>query len=148
YDGQIVLATNPNGALALLRKRLQAAARLDEKVLDRLVADLESETFAIRERATDELAKLGRNALPAIRARVAKTQSLEGKRRLTQFLERNTSGPMSTDDLRFVRALEFLEHMGTPGARAVIESLTSGEAEGEWTRLARDVVDRLKGRMR
>ena len=56
----------------------------------------------------------------AIRDRADKVQSLETKRRLAAFLERHESGPLLPEELRAVRAVEFLESMATPAARALL----------------------------
>jgi phage FluMu protein gp41 len=146
YDALIVFASNPDGAMELLRKRLRAAPPLDAAILDRIVADLESEKFATRERAANDLEKLCRTAVAAIRARAAKVESLETKRRLAQFLERHESGPIVTDELRAVRALEFLENVVTPAASALIADLTTGEPAAERTIAAIATKDRLDRR--
>ena len=52
------LAGEPESALALVRKHLRPVAAPDAKRLDQLVADLDSNDFAKRQAAGDELEKL------------------------------------------------------------------------------------------
>jgi len=63
-----------------------------------------------------------------------------------QFLDRHESGPLSNEDLRTVRALEFLEHMGSPSAQALIDDLAKGEPAAELTQRALAATDRLTQR--
>jgi hypothetical protein len=113
-------------------------------MLDRIIADLESEKFATREQAAKELATLGRIAVTAIRARAANVQSLETKRRLAAYFEGHESGPLLPDELRAVRAVEFLESMATPAAHALLADLAKGEPTAESTIRAIAAKSRLE----
>jgi WD40 repeat protein len=63
------LAAGGAGVAALLRKRLQAVPDGPDPRIARLIADLDSDDFATREKASTELAKLGHRAGPARRGR-------------------------------------------------------------------------------
>jgi hypothetical protein len=58
-----LLAADPPRSVPYLRARLHPVAPADEKRLRQWIADLDSELFAVRERATSELEKLGAGAL-------------------------------------------------------------------------------------
>jgi WD40 repeat protein len=145
YEAMIALASNPAGAVELLRRRLQPA-RLDAAALNRVLADLESEKFTVRDRAVTELGKVGRNAVPTVRARADKAESLETKRRLQRFLEQHDTGTLLPDELRAVRCLEFLEHAATPAARKLIAELSKGEPTADLTMRALSAQRRLERR--
>ena len=51
-----------------------------------------------------------------------------------------------SDALRMVRAVEVLEDIGTPEARAVLEHLAAGVAEARRTREAKAALARLASR--
>src|SRR5437879_4965288 len=68
---------------------------------------------------------------------------LEVKRRLEVLLEKLSTWPAKT--LRQVRAVEVLEHSGTPAARAVLEwVLREGAPEARLTREAETALRRMK----
>jgi hypothetical protein len=59
----------------------------DEKQVARWVADLDSETFAVRDKAGEGLARLGHAATPFLRKALAARPSAEVRRRVEQLLE-------------------------------------------------------------
>jgi RNA polymerase sigma factor (sigma-70 family) len=135
-------------AVGYLRERLRPARAADEKVVIRLIADLDSDRFEVREEAAVDLAKLGEAAVPACRKALAASPSAEARRRLEAIVskceqERRTP---SGDALRMVRALEVLEHIGTPEARRLLEMIAGGTPEARQTREAKASVERLAER--
>ncbi len=72
----------PEQAVALLKERLSAAAEPDPQRIPRLIADLDSNRFAVRQRAWEELKKLGQQAEPALQAVLKGLSSLEMRRRV------------------------------------------------------------------
>jgi hypothetical protein len=73
---------------------------------------------------------------------------LETRRRVQGLLDeiRQQQGQPSGEQLRQVRAIEVLERIGTPEARALLESLTRGAAGARLTREAQAAVRRLSAR--
>src|SRR6185369_7550839 len=98
------------------QKRLRPLAKVDAVTLERILVDLENDAFAVRERALNELDRLGRSAVPVARARADKMESIEAKRRLASFLEKHDTGTLVPDELRAVRSVEFLEGVAGPAA--------------------------------
>jgi hypothetical protein len=80
------LASAPDDAIDLLRKHLHPAQPADPRCLRRLLAELESEQFAMREKAQKELETLGELAEPALRQTLAKKPTLEVRRRVQAVL--------------------------------------------------------------
>jgi WD40 repeat protein len=62
-----ILAANGEDAVALLRERLKPATEKDWQPVQRLLADLNSDHFSVRERASGELQRLTAEAEPALR---------------------------------------------------------------------------------
>ncbi len=120
------LAADPHAALPLLREQLKPVQGVGGKRLAQLIADLDSDDFDERDSATDELARLGRQALPALEQAVAGAKSVEMRRRAESLLARLAGGVLAPHELRVVRAIELLEMLGTPDARHLLEALAKG----------------------
>jgi hypothetical protein len=69
--------------------------------------------------------------------------SLEARRRLEALLQRLESPITSTETLRRLRAVEALEHIGSPEARQVLQTLTEGAPQALLTREAKTALKRL-----
>jgi RNA polymerase sigma factor (sigma-70 family) len=129
-------------AVSFLKGRLRPAPALDGGRIDRLLADLDSDQFAAREKASRELRQLGDGAEPALRKALSGKPSAEQRRRLKELLrEMSTLGP--GDRLRELRSVEVLEHLGTPDARRVLASLAEGGPDARLTREAKASLERL-----
>jgi WD40 repeat protein len=76
FTARWTLAAAPDQAVFLLREHLKPALAADPQRLRRLLADLDSEQFAVREKARRELAALGELAEPALRQALADKPSL------------------------------------------------------------------------
>ena len=61
---------------------------LDRKRVEPWLGDLESDSFQVREKATEELQKLGNDAKPFLRAALKTDLALETRRRIESLLER------------------------------------------------------------
>ncbi len=146
YRAMCRLIAAPADAIALLRSHLKPVEGMDEKSIERLVADLDSDTFAVREKATKELRKLGELAEPVLRKALATPPSPEMRRRLQELFDEVAQHQRhpSTDLLRQLRAIEVLERIGTPEARRLLETLAAGAAGARQTREARAALQRLR----
>ena len=137
------LIANPQRALALFEKRLQAVPVIDQQAIQKDLKRLASEVFVERESAMKRLRSLGRHALPALQETLKGAPPLEVKRRLDELNESLDLRP-APDELRALRAILVLELIGTDEARVLLRRLTKGEAEAEVTRQAHAVLARLK----
>jgi RNA polymerase sigma factor (sigma-70 family) len=127
------LAAARGQAVPYLAQRLRPIPTVDGERLTKLIADLGSAQFAVRQRATKELDALGESALAAYQSALAAKPALEVQQRLEELLQKRLQERrhMRPDDLRTLRALEALEHGGTPEARRVLATLAQG-APGAW----------------
>jgi RNA polymerase sigma factor (sigma-70 family) len=139
YQAIKTLTRHPDQAVSLLRRHLRPVARLPEARLAALLADLDGNRFADRERALHELARLGESAEPALRAARADKPSLEARRRLDELLSR-LQGPSR---LRTLRAVEVLEQIGDPAARQALQVLADGSPGAQLTEEAKAAQARL-----
>jgi hypothetical protein len=112
----------------------------------KLLIVLDSEEFAVRERARKALEGLGEEAEPLFRGALAGKPSAEVRKSLEELLSQNHHVLGSGLTLRAVRAVEVLERIGTSAARGVLEELARGEAEARLTREAKAALERLAAR--
>jgi WD40 repeat protein/beta-lactamase regulating signal transducer with metallopeptidase domain len=146
FQSILALAAAPKQAVPFLRERLQAAAAVDRKTLERLVNDLDSEKYAVRQKATEELHKLGDLAIPPLKKLIASQPTLETRRRAEILLDKLIGGVLTPEQIRMVRAVEVLEKVGTPEARQIIETLAQGAPGALPTRQAQAVLERMERR--
>jgi RNA polymerase sigma factor (sigma-70 family) len=145
FQAQGRFLAKPGKAIEWFAERLTPAARLAPSRLKALIADLDSNNFATRRRATADLRELWPQTAPALRAGVVKPTSLEARRRaenIIQEMERR----VTPDQLRALRAVEVLEWIATREARARLLALTKGAPDARLTREAVAACERLEGR--
>jgi hypothetical protein len=129
-----------------LGARLLPVSSADEKTVARLVTALDSDRFTDREEATRALEKLGDAAGPALRKALGPAAPMETQRRIEQLLARLEHPASIPERLRELRAIEALEHAGTPEASAILKKLASGLATAPLTCEALASVERLRRR--
>jgi WD40 repeat protein len=136
------LAAAPGQATALLRRHVEEAVKLDP-VQAKLLADLDSKRLAVRDRAARELEKLGAKAEAALGKALAGDLSLETRQRLERLLQKLEGPALAPETLRWLRAVEALEHIGTTEARAALQRLADGSPLSRLGREARASLERL-----
>ncbi len=140
------LQASPDDAVALLAKQVKPAdpKGAETEAITKLIVALDADDYDERQRAAKELAALGQSAEPALRKARASAPSAEAKRAIEDLLDKlkDKAGP-APELLRSLRAVEVLEHVGTPEAKKVLESLARGRAEAPLTEAARGALGRL-----
>ena len=81
----VELTNHPSAAVELLRKRLESTVA-EEKRVAQLLKELDADEFAVREKASAELARLGKAAESALRRAAANSPSAEVRRRTKNLL--------------------------------------------------------------
>jgi hypothetical protein len=107
------------------------------------IADLDSDTFAVRAKATAALEKASDSALPALVAALKKSPSLEAHMRLQQLIAKAQNFVLSHEVLRQVRTVEVLEHIGSKEARQLLQVLAQGAPAAYLTEQAKAALQRL-----
>jgi RNA polymerase sigma factor (sigma-70 family) len=131
-----LVATGPQ-AVSLLQRHL-LIAKASPGTMEQWIADLDAEIFKTRRQAREELAKQGEWCESALRRALTRKPSLEMRLAIKELLsavEEGKKTPCSTEVLRRLRAVEVLEHIGTPEARRLLETLSQGTP---FVRLAED----------
>jgi len=139
------LVDDPQQAVPFLQEHLKPAAAADPKRVAALLSELDSSQFVVRQKASEELEKLGTSVAAAIRAKLTEKPSLELRQRLEGLLRKFDSPVLSPEQLRAVRAVQVLEYIGTANARQLLDKLAQGapsfrlseEAKGALQRLSR-----------
>ncbi len=141
YDAVWQLVAAPEQAVLFLRKHLPPVPRPDAKAVARWIADLDSDDFAVRQKATDELRKLGETGTAALRNALQGKSSLETRLRVQHLLDQTRD--WTPERLRSHRAIQVLEHIGTQPAREVLQALADGAPETHRTEAAKAALRRL-----
>jgi RNA polymerase sigma factor (sigma-70 family) len=131
-------------AATFLRKKIDPAERVGEERLARLITDLGSDQFPVREAATTQLEALGEQAAPALRRAMEAGPDPEVRRRLQRLLDTLKAGPSPTE-LRQSRAVQALELNATTEAREVLRVWAGGASEARLTKEAAAALQRLEG---
>ena len=101
--------------------------------LRQLVNDLDSRRFKQRSAASQEPARLEEEVEPTLTAALKGDLSAEARQRIEALLSRPRR-VQRPEKLRALRALEVLEHIGSPQARTVLERLAKGNPAARLTR--------------
>ncbi len=141
YDAVWTLAAAPEQAVPFLKMHLSPVPRPDAKLVAQLLADLDSDDFAVRQKAVEELRKLGDTVASDLRKALDGKPSLEVRRRLQQLLDQ--SRDWTSERLRDHRAIQVLEHIGTRPAKDLLQHLTAGAPETLRTEEAKAALGRL-----
>ncbi len=144
YEAVWTLASVPGQAIPHIREHVRAALLPDVKRMDRLFADLDSNDFSARKNAGEELEKMQGLAASFLRRQLTKQLSLEARRRIEQLLEKIDGPVTDPEQLRQLRAIEVLEHIGSPESREVLKSVSKGDPEARLTIEAKASLKRLE----
>jgi WD40 repeat protein len=141
------LIAAPGDAMTLLRQHLAPVPVPDAKKLARWIAELDSEVFALRQQAEQELERFGESAEKALRAALAAAPPLEMKRRIDRLLKKLEPPAVPTGEtLRSVRAVQVLEGLGDAEARRFLHELANGAAGVRLTEEATAALARIEHR--
>jgi WD40 repeat protein len=138
------MTETPEATVRFLGARLQPIAPVDGKKIEQWIADLGHARYRVRQEATDALRKLDQ-ALPDLHQALEGNPSLELRRRVELILEKLEQSP-APGHVRALRALEILEHIGSPDARALLATLSQGAPGARLTQAAQEAQQRLARR--
>ncbi|MBY0522324.1 MAG: hypothetical protein K2R98_02950 [Gemmataceae bacterium] len=144
HQAAMKLMASPKPAVLLVQRHLKPIAPADAQKVARLLDELDSKEFAVRQNASAELEKLGELAEFALKQALAAGPGLERRQRLEQLQERLiTLSTYSAEQLQGLRAVEVLERIGTAEAGELLRTLAKGAAGARLTRHAQAARDRL-----
>jgi WD40 repeat protein len=142
------MASTPTATILFLKSRLQPVPD-NSKHLEMLIRGLDSNSFTVRDKAIAELKLIMSDVVAnALKLEMAKNPGLETRRRIEQLLDSIPEPNRSPAQVRFSRALEVLEWIGTKESQEILESLGKGNPVAATTLMAREANARLAVRLR
>jgi hypothetical protein len=133
------LCASPKEAIELLKEKLKPET-IDQKAIDKLIKELSAARFPVRETASAELVKLGESILPLLRKTLESATEAESRQRLTAIIAQLEE--LSPKKLQTQRAMDALEHLGTPEAKEHLETLSQGSTLALRTVQAKEALAR------
>jgi WD40 repeat protein len=120
-----------NEAVTLIGKHLLPASPPKSPSIKRLLTDLDSESYEVRDKAEEWLRRMGAKAEPALRAALEAKPSAEVVKRVEGLLERLQEKPQLLPSLAVqqLRAVRVLEQVATPEAKAVLEQMAENSED-------------------
>jgi hypothetical protein len=131
-------------AVPFLKERLRRAAEREVRVND-LVAQLDDDTFAVREKASGDLVDLATDAAFALEG----SPAVEVRVRIEKILDKMKTpegDPEGLEPRSVWLCLSALEDLGTPPAEQALQELAKGSAKSTVVREARAACERLAQR--
>jgi WD40 repeat protein len=132
YRAMSSLILSPEQTVPFLRQALRPVLAADSKQLVRLIADLDSDRFEVREQAGQALEKLGDAAAPALHLAMRDKLPLEQRRRIESLLNKATT--WSAERLQIARGITVLERIGNAEAVQLLRHLAEGIPDALLTR--------------
>jgi WD40 repeat protein len=146
-DAMWALIASPKESVPFAVGRLQVLMGGDPERVVQLIANLDDDSYAVREKASAELEKMGQWAEASLRKTLLNPPSLEVQRRVEQILQRIKMGvPWSQERLRIGRSIQILERIASPETRRGLERLTQRAPDLDLREEAQAALDRLARR--
>ncbi len=139
YPARWDFVDSPKEAVALLRKKIVPARKLDRTEVLRMVDGLNSDKFQERNKASDLLKSLGYSVELHLRTLIESEKRPEVKERLQKALDELGGSSF----LRIQRALQVLESIGNDDAKQLLRELADGATNSMLTKEAASVVKRM-----
>ncbi len=136
------LAT-PAETVKLFAVTIKPAAALDPKRVQRLIADLGADEFAVREAASKALLDLDEQAVPHLEAALTGAASAEVRDRVKRILDQKRATPLALDQLRQLRGVTVLEQIADGDAKALLKKWAAGPVGAMLTTEAAAALQRL-----
>jgi WD40 repeat protein len=146
YRTICTLVDSPKETIPFLKEHLRELPQADPRKITGLVMGLDSNRFEERQKAADELEKLGRQAQGALERFLAGQPSLEARRRTEGLLDKIDFPITSPERLRVIRSVEVLEKIGNAEAKRLLQTLAQGIPGAELTEEAKAALARLTER--
>jgi WD40 repeat protein len=141
------LVSRPDVAVPLLAELVRPETAPPADRVKAAVAALGDREFKVREAAEKQLRAWGDLAADELTAAEANANAEQGER-IRRLLDALDGEETDGERLRLLRAVEVLERIGSPAAKAVLDKLGTGASASAVTREAKEAVKRLKERVK
>jgi hypothetical protein len=145
YRAMEQFRADPDSWLMFLDARLEPLFTMKQRLIS-LLLKLESEKFNVRQKVSEEMEKLGELTIPFLEEKLQEQLTLETKRRIERVITRVTPADPEAPSmfLRLWRAIEILEALATPSARATLLRMSRETPDARIRREAEAALARLK----
>jgi YD repeat-containing protein len=137
------IARGGEAAAKFLGGKLRPVPTPDPMAVAKRIAELDSNDFKIRERASRDLEEWGPAVELQLRKALSENPPIEGNRRLQALLARAESLLAGPEELRIRRAIAVLESINTASARAALQNLADGAPGSRISLDAKQSLQRL-----
>jgi RNA polymerase sigma factor (sigma-70 family) len=134
----------PAEAVKLFAEKVKSVEALDPKRIQRLLADLGSDEFAVRETAEKAVLGLDEQAIPYLEATLKSAPPLEVRLRVKRILEEKQGVAITSEKLRQIRAVMVLERIGDGASKNLLKRWAGGPVGARLTREASAALKRLE----
>jgi len=144
-EGRFLAA--PAETVKLFAEKIKPGAALDPKRIQRLLADLDSDVFVVREAASQALHGLDEQAIPYLEEALKNAGSLETRLRVKPILEekqRELRAALTSDQVRQIRAVMVLESIGDSDSKNLLRRWAGGPVGARLTMEATGALKRLQ----
>lgn len=149
YQALAAVAASGDRAADFIAARVKPVT-IEAGRIKALVADLDSDKYAVRRKAFAELSRIGRPAGPALQEALKAKPSAEVRTRAEQLIAALAKPyPATPEARRTARAVRILELIATPRAMKVLQALAKGDPPARATTRAKAALLRIgkkKGR--
>jgi WD40 repeat protein len=145
FQAMCALRKDPTKAISLLNDRMHTEGSAEARRLESLLGQLGSPQFTARQRASDELQRLGDLAVSFLERSLERDALPLEMRRRVELILKAADGPVTdTLLLRKLRAVELLEQLGGQQSEAVLARLAAGVEYHRVTRMATSALRSLR----
>jgi RNA polymerase sigma factor (sigma-70 family) len=140
------LAAAGDNSIPFLRQRIRTIAvpSAELKPIEKLVSELDSAQFTIREQAMKKLLATGELAIVPLQRHLEKGLSVEASRRVQQVLDKLGQPVLTPDRVLALQAIELLEALQTAKAVALLEETVRDALVPQIRSEARQALQRLR----
>jgi WD40 repeat protein len=139
------LAALGNRAVAFLRNKITLPPPPDPKRWAALIEYLADAQPVVRDLAQAQLEACGEAVLPLLRESI-KNARAPARTHLEQLAAKLAAKATGPERLRYIRALQAVEQIGTPPSRSLLEVWSAGPAHSLLAQDARSALERLRHR--
>jgi hypothetical protein len=128
YQSEGKFFAAPADTIKFFAEKIKPAEVLDSKQMQRLLTDLGSENFAVRDAASKAIDRLDEQVVPYLEKALKTAQSLEHRVRVQRVIEQRQTAPPTATQLRQIRGVMVLERIGNDEAKTLLKRWASGPA--------------------
>ena len=134
----------PAETVNLFAERVKPVEALDPKRIQRLLADLDSEAFAVRKAASEALLGLDEQAIPYLEETLKSAESAEVRVQVKKILEQKRAAEITVEQIRQIRAVMVLELIADGESKNLLKRWAGGPVGALLTVEASAALKRLE----